>query len=298
MKVLAAVLFLAMMAVGGYAIHLSQQVAAATQQVADLQAQLQEREAALSVETATRVPEVKEVAQAPVVDARAASATAEPISAQSQAASDEGETFVSMLMAQQSSPEARARLRASMRASLATTLPDIGEAVGLSLEEESRLLDLLAKHQDFTGLMFSGDGSSNTPATRAERAAAYEERQRTQDAELRAMLGSNYERYKDYRETLPVWRQRSDLRAVLDAAGVPLTDAQGRSLIAALSVEQRSFNQQTRAAASQGETFPQVLLAQISPERRQRLLNVAAAYLNPQQLDGYKGMLERAAAGK
>jgi hypothetical protein len=62
---------------------------------------------------------------------------------------------------------------------------------------------------------------------------------------------------------------------------------------------QRNFSQQSRdaaiQAASQGTRTSEILVRH-SPQRRQQMLDVAAAHLSPQQLEGYRGMLKRAEA--
>jgi len=81
---------------------------------------------------------------------------------------------------------------------------------------------------------------------------------------------------------------------VLDASGIPLSDTQSRSLITALASEARIITQQSRDAASQGRPIAEIM-TRYTPERRQRLLDAAAPHLTPQQLEGYRGMIERAA---
>jgi hypothetical protein len=153
---------------------------------------------------------------------------------------------------------------------------------------------LLADHQESTSVIFRDPVDRDNPASVAERSAALEEQQKANDAELQAMLGSKYSQWKDYNDSRTAWAERRDLRAVLDAGGIPMTDAQSKSLIGALAAEQRDITQQIRAAASQGLPTADVR-ARYSPERRQQLLAAAAPHLTPQQLEGYRGLLERAA---
>jgi hypothetical protein len=131
------------------------------------------------------------------------------------------------------------------------------------------------------------------PESAQDREARRRKTRETEDAELQALLGSKYVAWKDYQEILPAWVQRNDLRAVLDAAGVPVTEAQDDALINALSAEQRIINQ-TRTFTTQGNSNG--FLAQYTPENRQRLVDAVAPYMSPQQLDGYKRLLERKAA--
>lgn len=199
------------------------------------------------------------------------------------------------MRANQSSPEVVARRKQTTRLLMASSNPDVGEALGLSPEEEQKFLDLLAAHQEGMSDLF-GIGADNAPLTAQDRAATLRERQQANEAELRAMLGSRYSQWQDYTQARTAWQHRRDLRAVFDSAGTPMTPAQDKALIAALSAEQGRITQETRDAAAQGRTGADVLLQRYSPENRQRMLDAAAAHLTAQQLEGYRGMLERTAA--
>ena len=192
-----------------------------------------------------------------------------------------------------SSPEAVARGLQLSRTLVEAGHPDISEALALSPDETDRLLDLLATHRESTRAVFNSE--DNGPSAVEERTVALRERQRVQEAELQAMLGSKYAQWQDYKETLPVWRQRQELRTVLEAAGAPLNDTQARSLIGALVVEQRSINQQSREVASPGKSTAEIF-AQHTTERDERLLQAATPHLSPQQLKSYRNMLEGAAS--
>jgi hypothetical protein len=202
--------------------------------------------------------------------------------------------FMSRVQALSSSPEAAARMRLTTRALIEQSNPDIGEALGLTPEEERKLLDLLVTHQERTSAVFRTAPDGDTPATVEERGAALQARQQENDAELQAMLGSKYSQWKDYNESRAAWQQRRDLRAVLEANGMPMTEGQSRGLIAALSAEHRGINLQLREAASQSRPVSE-RMRRYTPERRQQLLDAAAPHLGPQQLEGFRGMLERAA---
>jgi hypothetical protein len=177
---------------------------------------------------------------------------------------------------------------------MASANPDVGEALGLTAEETNKLLELLATHQDSTSAVFNSSAEGNPPPSAEERSAALQAQQQANDAEMQAMLGSKYSQWKDYNETRSAWQQRRDLGAVLDAGGIPMTDAQSKSLITALATEQRYITQQNRDAANQGRPFSESMV-RYTPERRQRLLDAASLHLTPQQVEGYRGMLERAA---
>jgi hypothetical protein len=293
MKIVSVLLGIMLVLVGAAAIHFSREADAARQQVADLKAQLEQREA-------ERVSVSATLGAGPVAaradPAASATIAAVPSAPPSRPASAIAPTDISALLrSQMSSPEAVARRKQLARTLMETANPYVGEALGLAPEEADKLLDLLAAHQEGMSAVFSTAAEGGGPANVQERSAALQQRQQANLAELQAMLGSKYPQWEDYQQTRPAWQQLRDLRAVADAAGNPLTDAQGKSLVAALSVEQRNFSQQSREAASQGTSISEILVRH-SPQRRQQMLDVAAAHLSPQQLEGYRGMLERAAA--
>lgn len=298
MKTVSVLLGVALVLVSGAALHLWREADSGRQQIEALRAQLRARGES-------------SVASAPVSTTPPAMATADPAPAgptaadpaQAAAASRPADTAVSNLLetmrANQSSPEAMARSRQTMRMVMASSHPDIGEALGLSPDEAEKLLDLLAEQQAIRSQVFSSN-TGDAAMTPQERSAALQQRQQAHEAELQAMLGSKYPQWQDYSQTQVAWQQRRDLRAVLEAAGTPLTDAQGKSLVAALAAENRRINEERRhaatVAAGQAASGADILFSRYTPEGRQRLLDAAAPHLLPQQLEGFRGMLDRAAA--
>lgn len=293
MKILSALLGIALVVAGGVVIHLTREVRAERQQVAELKAQLEERDARIAtLAAASGAPSVAQVA---VPAPQAASPVAEsgpPTPApQPSAAVQE---MLTMIRAQSSSPERVAQRRRTTRTLMETSNPDIGEALGLTSDEEDKLLDLLVTNQERATEVFNRGMEPNGTMSAQDRSAALQAAQQESDAALQAMLGSKYSQWQDYNQTRMAWQQRRDLRAVLDAGGIPLTDAQSKTLIGVLSAEHREFSRQTREGVGQGQPAS-AILARNSPERRQKLLDAAAPHLSPQQLEGFRGMLDRAA---
>lgn len=173
--------------------------------------------------------------------------------------------------------------------------PGIAEALGLTPEEKEKLLELLVEHQERSSAVFNEQNQVGAAISAQDRSAALQAQQITNDTELQALLGAKYPQWQDYKQTRQAWRDLEDLRVVSKAAGAPLTEAQSRSLVAALSAEQRNISEESRIAANQGRPFNEII-GRHTPERHQRLLAAAAAHLSLQQLEGYRGMLERAAA--
>lgn len=288
MRIVSAVLAIALVVASGLAIHFSREAAAGRQRIAQLDSQLARQQAELAALAGNRtaLPASLELpsSQAAIPPAATAPPTqvAPPVSARIRDLTD-------MIQAQMSTPEGLARRRESSRLLMSTSNPDVGEALGLAPEEVDKLLDLLATQQERTsGVFLEARQSGDQAAAQQQVAAALEEHRRSADAELQELLGAKYAQWQDYQQTRPVWQQRRDLRAVLDAAGTPLTETQGRSLIAALAAEQRNISQ-TRGAITQP-------FAANSAEQHQRLLGAAAPHLSAQQLESYRQMLERVAA--
>lgn len=292
MKLLSLLLGIMLVVAGGTVIHFSREMAAGRQQVAQLKAQLEERDARIAAMTSASLSSPGVPAAIPAPQAARPVAESSPSAPSTPAAlATATQEFLARTQALSSSPEAVARSRLTMRTLLEQSNPDIGEALGLTPEEERKLLDLLASHQERTSAVFR-----NAPvgASAEERGAVLQAKQQENDAELQAMLGSRYSQWKDYNESRQAWQQRRDLRAVLEASGMPMTDGQSKALISALSAEHRGINLQLREAASQSKPLSE-RMRRYTPERRQQLLAAAAPHLGPQQLEGFRGMLERAA---
>lgn len=187
------------------------------------------------------------------------------------------------LSAQMQSPEGQARLKSATRQRLEASLPDLDQVLNLTTTEKNELLDLLATQQ-VRGMTTQTPEHESAQESEARQQSAYD----AQVAELQALLGSKYPKWQDYRETVTVRMEGRDLRTALNAAGVPLSPAQERTLVDALVEEQSRINQTVRT--SRGVTISR------TPENRQQLLSAASRYLSAQQLDEYRALLERRAA--
>lgn len=285
MKLKSALLGIGLVAVSGLAFHFWQKLKDERQQAAILSLKEPERQPPTAASPVPTPAHTSTIAEPP------SQASTEP----QLSGSPERDARIAALtmireVAEQQvlSPEGRAQSRAGMRQHLSSVYPDVDEALGLTTEEADKLLDLITDQR-----MRSSSVMITEPESAQDREARQRKTRETEDAELQALLGRKYVGWKDYQEILPAWVLRNDLRAVLDAAGVPVTEAQDQSLIYALSAEQRIINQ-TRSSTTQDNSNG--LFVQYSPENRQRLLNAVAPHMSPQQLDGYRGLLERKAA--
>jgi hypothetical protein len=282
MKVSPALLGIGLVAVSGLAFHFWQRLGEERQQIASLALMVPERQTPTAVSPIPTPEQTSIVAEPPVQASTESQLSANP---------DRSALLpkrIDIAKMQMESPEGMVLRRSRMRLSQETVFPDVDQALALTKEGADKLLDLLTNQR-----MRSGSQSNNEPESPQDRAARQQKERETENAELQALLGSKYSKWQDYRENLSAWRQRSDLRIVLDAAGVPLTKTQDAALINVISAEQRTIKQ-TGASTTQGSSNRS--FAEFTPENRQRLLDAAAPYLSPQQLDGYKGLLERKAA--
>lgn len=281
MKLSSALLGIGLVAVSGLAFHFWQRMEQERQQTAILAFKVRELQPTTAV---SPIPTLGTsiVAETPLQGSSEAQPSASPDRSALLAKS------IDDAMKRLASPEGMARARSRMRLLQESVFPDVDQALGLKKEEADKLLDLITDQRMRSSSQFID--RSESPQ---DRAARNQKERETENAELQALLGGKYSKWQDYRENLSAWRQRSDLRTVLDAAGVPLTKTQDAALIKAISAEQLSIKQ-TGAYPTQGPSNR--LSAEYTPENRQRLLVAAAPYLSPQQLDGYKGLLERRAA--
>lgn len=279
MKILSAILGVALVAVGGFAIHLSREVEAGRQKIADLESRLLEQQAGTRIVTRPDVqaPQSPGGATPPVATGQPPAAATPPPAIQL--------PDMATLRAQMSSPEAKARRKETSYLLMRSSNPGVEEALGLSPDELNKLLNLLAEQQERNSAVFD---RAREQGDQAGVSASLEENRRMRQAELEALLGAKYPQWQDYEQTRTAWAQGRDLRAVLDEVGTPFTPAQERAVIDALAAEQRSYNQSAAAA--------RLPFAVNSPERQQARLNAAAPHLSPQQLESYRQMLERAAA--
>jgi hypothetical protein len=195
------------------------------------------------------------------------------------------------------SPGTRQALQGVMRALLPTRYPDLGKALNLSQAETDKLYDLLAKQQmnstnQVIGMM-GGAGPNRGGAQDLQR--QNQQQQQTDNAEISALLGTKYPAWQDYQSSLGSRQQVTQLQAALGANNA-LSDSQTQPLIHALATEQARIDQEARIApTTPGRTPQDTMQAQLdrTTENNQRLVNTAASYMNAQQLDSYKQMLDR-----
>jgi hypothetical protein len=195
------------------------------------------------------------------------------------------------------SAEGREFQQIMMRRMLEEQYPDLAKELDLSPEKAGKLLDLLAKQRADLGsdLLGQQTGGAGDRAAREESARALARKEQAYEGELATLLGDSYKKFKEYqdeaasRQRAQYARQETEsLRKAIDSGGAPLTDAQFQYLNSALASEQKRID-----ATSGGLNMQQQV--QRMAEDNRRLVEVAAAHLNPQQLERYKRYLEQRA---
>jgi hypothetical protein len=279
----------ALILLGGATIHFRRNLDASRLQVADLQAQLEAMKVARQAAETSFAAQLKAAMNRPAPAAATSAATpTAPRVTDPAAVAARAEGLVAALAEQANSPENRARTRSLRRAMMVQQYPDLGKELNLSDEQVNKLFDLMADQESNLAADVLSPANRD-PATLQARMAKRQADQQANEAELKATLGGKYSQFQEYKETLPTRRQVTDLRAVLNASGSSLSDAQARPLIAALAAEQKRIDQEARAPGGNP------LTAQYTPENTNRLVGAAAPYLNPQQLESYRQMREREA---
>lgn len=145
--------------------------------------------------------------------------------------------------------------------------PDVARVVGLTAGQVEKLFDLLAIHQ--------ADGQS----------AIFYEQQRSRDAELESLLGSQYGRWQQYQQTLFARSQLQQLRMSLSALGMPLDDATLDKLVEVIYQAMRPVPGAALPSSSGSVSMGENL--RVVAERNGRLLDAAAPLLDPRQYAEY-----------
>lgn len=264
MKAIIAILSVALVALGGSAIHLWRQLDANRQQVADLKAHIDT--------TAASAPQAPAIAPSPSLPPAEPAATA-PAAAPAPDADRNAleDPFRRAFTAFQNSPEGIAAIKAGRMRTISNRYPDVGEVLELSRDEIDQLIDLLYRAEFSTGDAVS--------VARMQQAAK---------DELVSLLGSKYARWEEYKTEAPTRLHVKDLSAALDATGAPLTEAQHNALIKALAAEERRNSEISSGSPIPGQ------YSRFTPEATRNLLNASSAYLTPQQMETYRQVLERA----
>jgi hypothetical protein len=191
--------------------------------------------------------------------------------------------------------------RTMLRSMMTQQYPDLGKELGLTEAQVNELFDLMTKQQmDLTSESMDLLTGTGDAASMRETQRKLQEKQKANEDEVAAMLGSKYPQFQEFQGTQAARMQVSQLQNALGTSGITaLTDSQKKSLITALGAEQKLINEDNRNAlgANRGAQAgsPNYLDQQLqqATDSNRRLLNVASGHLNGQQLDAYRKMLDQ-----
>jgi hypothetical protein len=204
-------------------------------------------------------------------------------------------------------PEYRDLLRARQRMALTHMHTDLLELLQLSEEQADQLLDLLAdqqvREQAASRPMWPSESNAAAMQEMMEKA---QERQRSNEAEIAALLGPDkINEWTEYQQSAGARFQVQRLRQTLppDAA---LRTEQLRPLIAAISREQRHMLEDRGGLGlAPGEVADEAWQKRMHQHRlekvaatNQRILDAASSILSPQQLQHFDALLQQELAGQ
>jgi hypothetical protein len=180
----------------------------------------------------------------------------------------------------------RDQARAQIQRDYATAASELS----LSVPEVEALKELLIKQRASAPGTPCGGG----PMSREAIAAA----EQAQQAELAALLGSRYQQWQQFQNTVEARQRVNALRERLSASGSPLSDAQGQALLATLTAEV----ERSKLEAGAPKPAPADPGAQLDQQERTldalersygRILASAAGYLSPDQLKAMKTPMDQ-----
>jgi hypothetical protein len=201
-------------------------------------------------------------------------------------------------------PEYRKLRMAQTRANIERNYAGLVEELGLTDREADGLFDLLAKNQlamSEESQLLSINGNPDQAAIE-EMSRRQMAMQREQEESIRAMLGGKYSQWQEYQQTRPARSRVTTLGSQLAQAGMPLTEAQTRSLTTAMIAEQQRQNQEMRTMARTVPINPADPDARVkmmeenfkrTEENNRRMVEVAAAHMSSKQLATYKEQMDQ-----
>lgn len=183
------------------------------------------------------------------------------------------------------SEAAQKMMRTQMRMNLNRVNGDIGEKLGLSKEETSKLLNLLVEQQ--MAMLDRSRQERGSNLTPEQRAASLNEQQQKNLAEVSALIGADkVGSYQAYQESLPA-RQEVDMLANQLATGdAGLSKEQRDRLVTALAEERKRVPAPKIADSASREEFTQAM-ATWQEDYDQRAASRASSILSSAQQAAY-----------
>jgi hypothetical protein len=169
--------------------------------------------------------------------------------------------------------------RAQLRANNKRLHSDIGDKLGLSREESSKLIDLLTDQQ--MAAMRGGRQERSADGTRSTR-----QQINPQDnlAEVTALIGADKaELYRQYQETMPARQEVSMLERQLEGADSSLSKDQRDRMITALADERKRVPEPKYSESGSREDYSRAVLAW-QEDYQERAATRARSILDSEQL--------------
>ena len=193
--------------------------------------------------------------------------------------------------------EYRKALLAQARVDLQTRYSGLGMELGLSQTQVNALFDLLAESQlKMTNSMAAMTSGAQPTAAESEAMGRlmHEQQQKLKD-DITALIGpERYTQFEEYERMQPARTRVSNLTTLLARSERPLTTAQTRSLTAVMIGEQKRMEAEAKALRDAGKTETRSP-ADIQVETNRRILELAPAFLDDQQLQVVRGRFQQRA---
>lgn len=188
-------------------------------------------------------------------------------------------------------PEFRAGMRAQQRRGLMHTYPSLARDLGISREEASELLDLLAEQQ----LRMSEESRGFDAASPEEHQRRFAAQRAQSERELQALLGTEkFREWTDYQQTTPARHEARRVQDMLSAVDMPLTDSQSKQMVATFAREQQRMQEESTRILEANGRRPDAFerFRELNEQRQTRIIDALAGVLNSQQLEHYRETVE------
>jgi hypothetical protein len=181
-----------------------------------------------------------------------------------------------------------------MRAMMLQMYPDLAAELDLTPAQAEQFMDVFARQQGDSGTQFMGlmGGSTVDAGQRQQLQRQMLDKERADQAELRRILGSKYQRWEEYQSTAEARLQVNELRTALAASGSPLTDPQASALVVAFAADASRSREEDQAwvATDAARNSPNLMRERMEREieGQRRLVDLAAPHLNAAQLEQFR----------
>ena len=173
-------------------------------------------------------------------------------------------------------------MRTNVRAYNKRMYADIGEKLGLSKEDTSRLIDMLTDQQ-----LSNFGGIRNSNVDMAERRSLMEEAHRENQTEIENLLGaSKAAALREYQETLPARMEVEQIARQLEGVDATLSDEQRNRMVTAVAEERKRIPAPQWSNSATPEEYSKAF-NEWQADYNERVNNQAKGILNTEQMTAY-----------